>query len=376
MRVGTDAVHPQHAVTLPSHHALRSPWGACTVPHKPVVLSYGDGMRVAAVVAVIGVHASGIGVMRYGRLDPLHWWSVNAVDSLCRWAVPIFIMLSGALLLDPARDEPAPTFYRKRMARVGIPLLVWAWFYFFWTWAFYGERVDRTFVIRALLDGLTYNHLYFLFLILGLYAVAPLLRMYVRRVRRPQQWAVAALVLALVSFGILQNAIPMNALTRFVPFIGYFLVGILLRDVPATTPLRAAALVAFLAATAFIAIGTGQRFASWGPDDWRSLALYDTLGAPVVIQSIAMFILLRSFFAARAGTHPRESRLIRLLAPLVFGIYLVHRAVHDLLAGLIDPLLPAAALPTIVLQIASTFVVAATVVALLRRVPYLRHIVG
>ena len=76
MRVGTDAVHPQHAVTLPSHHALRSPWGACTVPHKPVVLSYGDGMRVAAVVAVIGVHASGIGVMRYGRLDPLHWWSV------------------------------------------------------------------------------------------------------------------------------------------------------------------------------------------------------------------------------------------------------------------------------------------------------------
>ena len=68
--------------------------------------------------------------------------------------------------------------------------------------------------------------------------------------------------------------------------------------------------------------------------------------------------------------------MIRLLAPLVFGIYLVHRAVHDLLAGLIDPLLPAAALPTIVLQIASTFVVAATVVALLRRVPYLRHIVG
>jgi len=72
-----------------------------------------------------------------------------------------------ALLLDPARDEPAPTFYRKRMARVGIPLLVWAWFYFFWTWAFYGAPVDRTFVIRALLDGLTYNHLYFLFLILG-----------------------------------------------------------------------------------------------------------------------------------------------------------------------------------------------------------------
>jgi hypothetical protein len=31
---------------------------------------------------------------------------------------------------------------------------------------------------------------------------------------------------------------------------------------------------------------------------------------------------------------------------------------------------------TIVLQIASTFVVAATVVVLIRRVPYLRHIVG
>jgi len=347
---------------------------ARAVAPDPLRLPYGDGMRLAAVVAVIGVHASGIAVVRYKHLDAWRWWSANAIDSLCRWAVPVFIMLSGALLLDPARREPTGAFYRKRVTRVGIPLLAWASFYFYWTSAFYGEPVDRAFVVHALLDGLTYNHLYFLFLILGLSAVTPALRTYVRRVSRSWQWLVAALALAAASLGIPQNAIPMNAATRFAPFLGYFLAGFLLRDVPLTTSLGAAAFVVLVGSTTIVAVGTGQRFAAWGPDDARSLALYDTLGAPVVAQAVAMFLLLRACFTPRAGG--RASDLARRMAPLAFGIYLVHRAVHDVIASAAGSVLPEAALPTIAVHIAATFVISAAVVAVIRRVPYVRLIVG
>jgi len=363
-------------VSLAAHHLARSGSGARAAPDNPRFLSYGDGMRVVAVVAVIGLHASGIGVMRYRELDPFQWWSFNIVDSLCRWAVPVFIMLSGALILDPARHECARAFYRRRLARIGVPLLAWASFYFFWTWGFYGEPVDLAFILRSLLDGLTYNHLYFLFVVLGLSAIAPLLRIYIKRVRRANQWVVAVVMLALPSCGIPQDVIPMNAFTRFVPFVGYFLVGILLRELPVTRPVLAAALLVFSAASAIIAIGTGHRFVNWGPDDWRSLGLYDTLGTPVAIQSIAMFVLLRVCFAERPAAGRHASRSLRCLAPLVFGIYLTHRAVHDVLAGVTHPLVAKAGLATVVLQIALTFVVSATVVAVIRRLPYLRHVVG
>jgi surface polysaccharide O-acyltransferase-like enzyme len=344
--------------------------------NAPAFLSYGDGMRVVAVIGVIAVHASGAGVMRYGQLPPLQWWNANVIDSLCRWAVPMFIMLSGALILDPNRDERGFAFYRKRLGRIGIPLLAWAAFYFLWTSAFYGEPVDRAFVLHALFDGLTYNHLYFLFLILGLYAVAPLLRVYVKRVRRAIQWTIALLVLVLVSCGIPQNAIPMNVFTRFVPFIGYFLAGHLLRDSPLAWPVLTAAILAFPVTTAIIAIGTGRRFSIWGPDDWRSLSLYDTLGPTIILQSIAAFVLLRICFTERAATRPWPLRVTRLLAPLVFGIYLVHRAVHDLLATFATSRLPQAPLlPTTVFQVTLTFVISAAVVAVIKRVPYLRHVV-
>lgn len=361
---------------LAARYRVRSEPSAGAAPDNPRFLSYGDGMRVVAVVAVIALHASGIGVMRYRELAPFQWWSFNIVDSLCRWAVPVFIMLSGALILDPARHELARAFYHRRVARIGVPLLAWASFYFCWTWGFYGEPVDLTFILRSLLDGLTYNHLYFLFLVLGLSAIAPVLRIYVTRVRRANQWVVAVVMLALLSCGIPQDVIPMNAFTRFVPFLGYFLVGILLRELPATRPLLAAALLAFAAASAIIAIGTGQRFANWGPDDWRSLGLYDTLGAAVVVQSIGMFVLLRACFAERAAAARHASRSLRCLAPLVFGIYLTHRAINDVLASVMHPLLAKAVLATVVLQIALTFVLSATVVAVIRRLPYLRHVVG
>ncbi len=70
---------------------------------------------------------------------------------------------------------------------------------------------------------MSYNRLYFFFLILGLYAATPLLRVYVGRADGAVQWLVAVVILALVSCGIPQNAVPMNAFTRFIPFVGYFL---------------------------------------------------------------------------------------------------------------------------------------------------------
>src|SRR3954464_13783280 len=92
--------------------------------HRAGFLLYPDGMRTVAIVAVIALHTSGVRVSNSPSIETVEWWTGHVIDSLCRWCVPVFIMLSGALLLDPDRHETPFHFYRKRFSRVVIPLLV------------------------------------------------------------------------------------------------------------------------------------------------------------------------------------------------------------------------------------------------------------
>jgi surface polysaccharide O-acyltransferase-like enzyme len=340
----------------------------------PAFLPYADGIRMAAILAVVAVHSSGMAVVRYAALPPAQWWIANVIDSGCRWAVPVFVMLSGALMLDPARHERWTEFYGKRVQRLGVPLVFWTAFYLVWTSAFLGEHVTLRWVADKLYQGLTYNHLYFLFLILGLYAVTPVLRLVVERVGRPAEWGIAALALGLAAGGVLQDAIPSNAFTLFVPYVGYYAIGHVLADRAISRRGMALAIAAFLGATAVIAMGTASRFAQWGVDDWRVLALYDYLSPVVMVQSIAAFLALRGVFAH--GVCGRGSLLTRQLGLAAFGIYLVHRVPLDVLHRHLGSMLATSALPVITTEVIVAYAVSAVVVVAMLRVPYVRRTVA
>src|SRR4051794_9413182 len=88
----------------------------------PTGLSYLDGLRVAGMVAVVLLHVS-LGLIHYRTLSPVDFRWCLAINALTWWAVPVFVMISGALLLDPARWTTGAHFYRRRLARIGWPLL-------------------------------------------------------------------------------------------------------------------------------------------------------------------------------------------------------------------------------------------------------------
>lgn len=54
-----------------------------------------DVLRIVATLMVILIHTSGKG---FAGLIP-HWWAVNTYESVSRVCVPIFFMITGALLL-------------------------------------------------------------------------------------------------------------------------------------------------------------------------------------------------------------------------------------------------------------------------------------
>ena len=81
-----------------------------------------DAARVAAIVAVVLLQVSA-SVVTQAPLGSTVWWVGNGYDALVRWCVPVFVMVSGALLLDARKTESLATFFRKRAARIGLPLL-------------------------------------------------------------------------------------------------------------------------------------------------------------------------------------------------------------------------------------------------------------
>ena len=134
------------------------------VSNKITFLKYADGLRVFSILAVIMLHTSAVRVANWLPIESMTWWVAHVCDSLCRWAVPVFIMLSGALILDVKRFYTVWGFYKKRLVRVVIPFVFWASVYFYWSYKSYGMNITPLFITNSLWQGLTYNHLYFIFI--------------------------------------------------------------------------------------------------------------------------------------------------------------------------------------------------------------------
>ncbi|MDH7564825.1 MAG: acyltransferase family protein [Candidatus Bathyarchaeota archaeon] len=93
-----------------------------------------DLIRAYAMVLVLVLHAATEPVQIADLMSPegvTLWWTTNIYDSIARPAVPLFVMLSGALLLQPAKlGEPLRVFFKKRLNRIGLPFLFWGAAYF------------------------------------------------------------------------------------------------------------------------------------------------------------------------------------------------------------------------------------------------------
>jgi surface polysaccharide O-acyltransferase-like enzyme len=274
-------------------------------------------------VVVVHVYAPVVTTV-HSEFGSASWWAANAIDSSMRWCVPVFIMISGALLLRP-RTEALRRFFTKRFSRIGVPLALWTVVYL--AWEVHRKGIGTEDAVRDVLSGAPSLHLYFLFVLAGLYVLTPFLRDLVQHTTTRRLWCFAALMTAI---GMADQAISAfdgvgepNAVTRFLPFVGYYVFGYLLvRTRPGRAGLWGAAAVFVLSVAAtFAGAGLlGIADGGWGD---ASDYLYDYLSPTVLAMSGAAFLLLRAagdrLFGA-TGT----PRWIARLSGLSFGVFLVH----------------------------------------------------
>lgn len=284
-------------------------------------LEAGDVIRVVATIAVVLQHAAH-GVFRNPELVSAREWGFAVfVVTFTKWAVPVFVMLSGALLLAP-RTEGLGDFYRRRFSRVGLPLVFWSFTYLALLGAAgapLGELWER------LYGGRPYYHLFFLFVITGLYLIAPMLRTWASAATPGELRLAVWIALGVAAGASLLGARGGTALTRFIPYIGYFIAGWAIRQgvlrVGLSWGSAAVAAAALAAVTWFFA----------APTDLPTVYSHDYLSVFLIPMSLTVF----AAFLARPWPAPEASAFSRAcaqLAPLTLGIYLIHPALLKIFA--------------------------------------------
>lgn len=202
-----------------------------------------DLLRVVACYLVIQQHASEFYYIGENGsvpvLDSTYW--IGIMSAICRTSVPLFVMVSGYLLLPMSGTSSA--FFRKRFTRILYPFLIWCVAYAVYfvftrgnTWA--QVVVD---VLQIPINfGTRVGHLWYIYMLIGLYLLVPVLSPWLRSASKRELqgylglWALASCLpyIHLLFPEVLGECFwnPSPLLYYFTGFSGYLVLGFYLKQ--------------------------------------------------------------------------------------------------------------------------------------------------
>lgn len=371
-----------------------------------------DFLRVTACLMVMVIHSTepfylgGEGGLILSATDA--FW-VAVFEGICRCCVPVFLVAS-AYLQFPLHYSTGE-FFRRRAVRILVPMVVWTVVY---ALAF-GDPVQN---FKGLLLNFNYaaGHLWFVYMLVGVYLIMPLLSPWAEKVSLKELEVYLGIWLLTTLFPFIREAaggeapliqaadgLPAQALfplwgeASWNPFglfyyvsgfFGYLLLGLYLRRfVGDRRWLKLAGCSLFLLGFAAIVGGLLRRFSDTsdgfpltGPLStavaWETPIAF--CGLPVVMTTVGILLLFRFWFSACSEESAFYRRMILPLSKAGYGMYLIHMLVLARFSGWFrswlglgsEGVLGAWTTPVQILSTAlCSFVVVGLVAVLLQRIP-------
>lgn len=276
-----------------------------------------DFLRFIASFAVIAIHVLGPFRYLYGDIPDSDWLAAMGINSATRWAVPVFIMISGALLLSSERDFNCEHYLSKRLSKVAIPFIGWSLIY-----AFVGGFVEGGWssittlkIIENSPNEPVWYHLWFFYDFIPLYFVIPFLIPLLKKISPEliKLIVVAWLLLFLMNWLKVESFLRQNLIL----YTGYLILGwyLMNRDNAKELKYWLIAGVSMLLLNFFgswqLAVESGQ---------YSSFYMgYKTLNT--VLIAGMLFVLAQSYADKIQG---QLRMLISVIAKYSLGIYLLH----------------------------------------------------
>lgn len=278
-------------------------------------VQYLDNLRVTATIAVLLIHSAANVLLSFGKIPDSAWWFANLYNGGFRYAVPIFVMLSGALLLP--REEEYATFFKKSFQRIIVPFLFYNGIFALFNWQvrLRGRSVGIEWIFKQYFDGASY-HFWYIYMIVGVYLFIPIIGTWVRQAKESQLQFFLGMWLLTILFDnphFPGYSLPVK-LPYFTGYLGYLVLGYYVATRPVSKML---AWVLFLMGTAWTMEGTYLQ----SIEDKKFFGLLYANFSPSVVMSTAGLFML---FKAYEGTIPGTTPIRDWISSHSYGIYLVH----------------------------------------------------
>lgn len=288
--------------------------------------------------------------------------------------MPVFILISGALLINEKSFQNTTLFYKKRINRILIPLVFWSVIF-----TVFNKYITNFFsindIVGRLFIGETYYHLWYLFLIVGLYAATPVVSLvYANFSKRERIILIIGIFIAgainsmwIRYFGQSQQFFAF----KFLPYLGYFMIGkeLFTSKLPFN---KYSYLAVWCLSSVLIATMTALlKYLNFNV----TTLFYDYLNPLVVVQSISLFVFMIKLMAAKKLTENLKKTLM-LVSGLTFGIYIIHPIFIELVIKNKEHWLTSEnSLFVIPIFAAVVFLLSGLVTYIFLKTPYLRKLV-
>ena len=282
-----------------------------------------DFLRILACLMVVGIHISVWGW--YDNSPRSYTWTVlNFYDTLCRPAVPLFIMISGSLFLG-RKETDYRKLWLKNILNLFVMYYVWVVFYAVMNTGIKKSLENPALVWETVSGSNPQFHLWYLRIMIYLYALSPLLSILVR----------AYFFILFLAFELLRSTVYELPFTpgwlhdqinlfgemHLMRYTGYFLLGYFLSQPEWTHRFSSKVLLAVYAGTMILAAVLNQWIAS--ADNWPTQALYGNFSLPVAIEAVCLFLVVRQKHEKTVLSPTMAKWLVRVSSATLF-VYLAH----------------------------------------------------
>ena len=322
-----------------------------------------DVIRCVAMIMVIGVHCIDpfyISPTMRAIPEYTHWAAIYG--SLLRPSVPLFVMMTGLLLL-PVKKQPLGKFYKKRIYRVLFPFLIWSVLYSMFPWVTgvlglpkeiigdffcYTQGQESQSLIDSLKDVAMIpfnfshkeNHMWYIYLLIGLYLYMPFFSAWIENADRKTKRAFLLIWIISLFIPYLKEYVANCLFERsgyvfgtdtwnefglfyyFAGFNGYLLLGHYVKKGNDWSLMKTFILCILMFAVGYYITYTGFSTTASNPNATETeMELFFTFCSPnVLLMTLATFLLLQKVVIT-------NSTVIKVLANMTqcgFGIYMIH----------------------------------------------------
>ncbi len=296
-----------------------------------------DYLRVISMLAVIIIHVTGCHYVKFEEIGIFEWWFVNLLKAASSFAVPLFVMISGAVLL--GKDATLFGFYKKRTIRLIPPIIFWTIFYigfkFYQNWNL--DSLIWFLKTGLFADGRAAVHLWYLSMFACLMLFAPFVNMFINGVK-PNSMELGifiVLIFLFYSFNcmsvIAKNLIDINIhwFKTFIWYLAYFLGGFYIDRYSKHINIGNTVLLAVIAISILGGALLNYYFViSYGIS--KDFLILDNMSPIVILITTLIFLLARKNMSIL-----HNNKIISLISEVSFGVYLIHPFYITLISNVI-----------------------------------------